>query len=827
MGHLFRSEEMQLVQLFVQIEAAHDTVDELGKLGVIQFRDLNADVSAFQRNFVNEVKRTDEMERKLRFFDEQVTKERKEIFAEGKTDRDALALLTVSNVTPPKVGTIDELETQFEDLEKELNQMNNNQEVLNRNYNELIEMKHVLTKDSAFFSEAVGDWHESDSEVAKSPLLVDPNTIEVSKSVKLGFITGVIKRDKFSSFERVLWRSTRGNLFMKHADIEDKIKDPHTGDLVEKSVFIIFYQGERSHLKIKKICESFGANSYQIPDNSGDRKSFLTQVNNRLDDLNNVIARTKKHRRQVLMDVGHSLESWKEKVIKEKSIYNTMNMFNYDVGRKCLIAEGWCPKTSTERIVSSMRQATESSGALVPSILSVIKAHEEPPTYFRTNKFTSGFVNLVEAYGVAHYREVNPGVFTIITFPFLFAVMFGDVGHGILMTIFAAYLCINEKKIAAKGKRLNEMVAMCFGGRYIILLMGIFSIYTGLLYNECFAVAMDFFGTKYKYPEIHHEDNTTSSGLEAYMPNPGAVYPFGVDPAWNGAANMLTFYNSLKMKMSVILGVIHMTGGIFLSLLNALHFHHGIDIIGEFIPQVIFLLSLFGYMNFLIFFKWATDWTGRSPPMILNVMIGLFLNFGNVPEEFQMYSGQVYVQTFLVILAVICVPWMLLTKPLYLRHQNKLRQARKLAHGGDDDEEPFDDGHGGHGEFDMGEIFVKQSIHTIEYVLGAISSTASYLRLWALSLAHSQLSAVFWERLFLLVIGLAEGNVGLGFIAIFIGFGAWAGLTAGVLMVMESLSSFLHALRLHWVEFQNKFYHGDGRKFAPFSYERILHPEDD
>lgn len=41
MGHLFRSEEMQLVQLFVQIEAAHDTVDELGKLGVIQFRDVS------------------------------------------------------------------------------------------------------------------------------------------------------------------------------------------------------------------------------------------------------------------------------------------------------------------------------------------------------------------------------------------------------------------------------------------------------------------------------------------------------------------------------------------------------------------------------------------------------------------------------------------------------------------------------------------------------------------------------------------------------------------------------------------------------------------
>jgi V-type H+-transporting ATPase subunit a len=111
---------MQLVQLFVQIEAAHDTVDELGKLGLVQFRDvsskylfdsdsklaqmsifffvvsrqlkcsqLNSDVSAFQRNFVNEVKKCDEMERKLRFFEESVSKERREIFA-GKSFQIAL-----------------------------------------------------------------------------------------------------------------------------------------------------------------------------------------------------------------------------------------------------------------------------------------------------------------------------------------------------------------------------------------------------------------------------------------------------------------------------------------------------------------------------------------------------------------------------------------------------------------------------------------------------------------------------------------------------------------------------------------------------------------
>jgi len=410
---------MQLVQLFVQVEAAHDTVDELGKLGLIQFRDLNPEVNAFQRNFVNEVKRCDEMERRIKFFEEQVNKEKREILEEHNQNPEDLGLISLADVyIEPKKLQMDELESKFEELEKELVQMNSNQEMLNRNYNELIELKFVLTKDNTFFSEADFGSEGSDEVDPKTGLLASADKPESHKTVKLGFVSGVINRLKFNAFERVLWRSTRGNLFMRHAEIEQKIKDPHTGEMVDKNVFIIFYQGERAQAKIKKICESFGANLYPCPETGRERKELLSQVNGRLEDLETVLKKSKKHRRQILLDIGHSLKAWKEKVVKEKAIYHTMNMFNYDVGRKCLIAEGWCPKTATESIVTSMRQATETSGALVPSILSVIQSHEEPPTYHKTNDFTASFQNIVDAYGVAHYREVNPSL-CYHHFPFL------------------------------------------------------------------------------------------------------------------------------------------------------------------------------------------------------------------------------------------------------------------------------------------------------------------------------------------------------------------------------------------------------------------------
>ena len=848
MGSLFRSESMSLCQLFLQSEACYNCVSELGSLGLVEFKDLNVEINAFQRRFVNEIRRCDEMERKLRFLDKEIKKE-------------CVAILDFGdNPDAPQPREMIELESTFEKLENELKDVNKNADALKKTYTELLELKQILNKTKYFFDD-IEERQRRDSLYTDDTTRILPEEGKAGTG-KLGFVAGVIRRDRLMSFERMLWRVCRGNVFLRQKEIEHPLEDPITGELISKSVILIFFQGDHLRSKVKKICEGFRATLYPCPEEASDRREMTGNVVSRIEDLNTVLVQTTEHKHRILLASAKNIKNWFIKVWKMKAIYQTMNMFNFDLTQKCLIAECWCPSDELDTVRASLRIATEKSGSNVPSILNRMDTSEQPPTFNKTNKVTVGFQAIVDAYGVANYKEVNPAPFTIITFPFLFAVMFGDAGHGLLMLLFALWMVIKEKSLTAM-KSNNEIWLTFFNGRYIILLMGMFSMYTGMIYNDVFAKSLNLFGSSFR-PPFDPEPFPGSSepiyGSKSYGLNPindttGNPYPFGIDPIWQLSENKIIFLNSYKMKVSVILGVMQMFFGVVLSIYNHLNFKKTMNIWFEFIPQIVFLMAIFGYMNGMIVAKWFlydSSVSNRAPSVLIN-LINMFLmkypDTKDTPDYLKTwYPGQKGVQTVLLILALLCVPWMLVLKPWYLNRENKrqnqfiLLQKRNSESGqietailvedqeehhkeGEEDMRPTQasGGHGDHdGGFDLGDIIIHQAIHTIEYCLGSISHTASYLRLWALSLAHAQLSEVLWNMVMQKgLVGLFGNNVINGII-MFPVFAFWAVLTISVLLVMEGLSAFLHALRLHWVEFQSKFYTGAGVAFQPFSFEVII-----
>lgn len=244
------------------------------------------------------------------------------------------------------------------------------------------------------------------------------------------------------------------------------------------------------------------------------------------------------------------------------------------------------------------------------------------------------------------------------------------------------------------------------------------------------------------------------------------------------------------MKLAVIIGVAHMSMGVVVKGLNTVYFSNYLSLIFEVFTGLIILLGLFGWMDVLIIAKWnayinAYAWgpaneTYRayvsSAPSIITVMIDNFLGSG---MEDYYYIGdsdnlsQVHISKALVYISLICVPLMLCCKPLILaltmpkhdhaesgaefdRIEAADNEQNQLVEGKDPEADAAADikayeeilnaeGGGDHGSHAIGEIFIHQLIETIEFVLGTVSNTASYLRLWALSLAHSQLADVFLE----------------------------------------------------------------------------------
>ncbi|XP_015274786.1 PREDICTED: V-type proton ATPase 116 kDa subunit a isoform 2 [Gekko japonicus] len=839
MGSLFRSETMCLAQLFLQAGSAYECLSALGERGLAHFRDLNPSTSVFQRKYVGEVKKCEEMERILGYLVQEIKK--------------ADILLPEGEMTPPAplLKQMLEMQEQLQKLEAELREVTKNKEKLRKNLLELTEYTHMLRVTRSFvrrteFESCLQTNYEEFPSLENDPLL-DYNCMH-RLGAKLGFVSGLIHRTKIEAFEKMLWRVCKGYTILSYSELDECLDDPDTGEPTRWICFLISYWGEQIGQKVKKICDCYHCHIYPYPNTPEDHQTVMEGLQVRIQDLHIVLHKTEDYLRQVLCKASESIYTWDVQVKKMKAIYHVLNLCSFDVTNKCLIAEVWCPVADLPNMRRALEEGSRESGASVPSFINTIPTTETPPTLIRTNKFTVGFQNIVDAYGIGNYREVNPALFTIITFPFIFAVMFGDCGHGLLMFLFGLFLVTFEKHPRLMRSQ-DEIMKMFFEGRYIILLMGLFSVYSGLIYNDCFSKSLNIFGSRWNVSQMFEQSVWKPEDLknQHLMLNSAVAgvfrgaYPFGIDPIWSLASNRLSFLNSFKMKMSIILGVIHMTFGVVLGGFNHLYFKQKYNIYLVFIPQLLFLLSIFGYLGFLIVFKWLAC-TASDPepaPSILIHFINMFL-FPAHEEKHLFFQGQLIVQRLLLAIAMLSVPVLLFGKPLYLYwlnhgrkgfgpYRNGYQLVRKESeeelsllrtHDIEEGASSLDNRHKKEEkeEFIFIDVFMDQAIHTIEYCLGCVSNTASYLRLWALSLAHAQLSEVLWAMV--LRIGLRV-DASYGILTLVPLSAIFMVLTIFILLVMEGLSAFLHAIRLHWVEFQNKFYKGEGYKFTPFSFQGI------
>lgn len=843
---------------------------------------LNAGTSFYKRSFVDEVRECEEMSRILRTIEEEIV---------------SAGIVPSPMAHEMEIPPLDVIETKLRDMEVEIENIKASQSLFEKNHNALEEQAIVLEMGKKFYAKMGDGAVGASSVLASDRELMSLSEFGSENSSMLGVIAGTVKSESVAALERIVFRATRGNAVFQQKRISKQLLDPSASrggpELVQKSFFMVFFTGGVLGDKVSKIATYFGATLYKYPEAPIEHAEMVLEVQKRLAESSEVLGRAKAISHQTLKGAADELVSWMHVVGKEKMVFDALNKCEFDIKRHVFIAEGWVCVDEYEMVYGALQTAAIEQGLDTRPIMNKLKSRLTPPTYIPVTAFTSGFQALVNTYGTPRYREVNPGAFCCILFPYLFGIMFGDFGHGLLFACFGYYLISKEKEW--EGKDLGDMLEMVYGGRYICFLNGLFGAFVGLLYNEAFAYPMGWFGTS-RWEGFEHgklTGETCEAGQRCELS--GDIYPVGIDPIWHVTDNKITFFNSLKMKISIVVGVLQMSLGVFLSLLNHIEYKDYKKVIFQFIPEIIFFEGIFGYLVFTIFYKWATDWSCpmeaglaasdggicQPAPSLLTLLINMFMSptddittplyaiecFGgygnptckNLPagycdypalaaacpvscgtnvtagafvdllrasgpgiDEFKVCISplQSFIQMRLLIAAFIAVPILLLAIPFIEVYQHSSKAYANL------DEDDHSAGEHGH-EFSAGDAFIHQGIHTIEFVLGGISNTASYLRLWALSLAHSQLAELFKDMI--LGGGLKSGieNPFLAALALFIAYSLWAIISLVVLMAMENLSSFLHALRLQWVEFQNKFYYGDGQKWSPFSFSAVGKGGDD
>ena len=837
-------------------ESANEILFALGKLkNAIEFEDLTKNDIEAKKSFGDMIKRCDEMKKKIDDFI-QICKEFQVPLNKNNTFYDLNSRLSLDMQNrDKKFGStyFDLVESEILKNSRKISDLVDSHEQMRENLIILIEKKHVLEKASELIRDSLPLGNFSDSDSNEDGILPSINS-------NLVLMAGTVPTENEMKLKRMIFRISRGNatsnfynLYIDKdeyiytstvrqrgfsiANMSDKNPIVHNIELLnnmnnEKKIFSVVFPGSSENVLLKKIlkaCEIFQASRYSVPKSSKIREE-LDALNADIHDKKAMLQSIERTLNDLLKELNKFQEINGYKYLIYKIYFEQQRLIYTNLG-KCILRENfvdgrvWIPQNKLDLIEQTLNNLFKDKENKINASLTDIENEPNinPPTLIITNEFTSVPQMIVDTYGTPRYKEINPGYFTIITFPFLFGVMFGDIGHSLFLLCLSIYLFIQNKSLS---KSSNSMVQVLAQSRYFILLMGFFALYCGLLYNDFLSVPI-YFSSCY---------NKFGKSGEYLDKKKDCKYKFGVDPVWIISNNELTFVNSLKMKFSVIIGVFQMSMGIVLKGLNAIYDKNLVDCLFVFIPQLIFMLILFGYMDALIFLKWSVNYDNEedTAPDIKSYLMNIVLKFGELPpapadgKDWKLIGDRNLFEKLhkgILILALVCLIIMLVP-PIFLNFKKAKKNYAKLnrinVENNDEANENLIqvnlDINQENQEPLMSDFVVASIIETIEFALGAISNTASYLRLWALSLAHSQLSKVFFEYSIGMFSRFIDQPVVDGMLLAII-FVIYGGVTFGVLLCMDFMECFLHTLRLHWVEFQNKFFKADGHKFQPFCFE--------
>jgi len=503
---------------------------------------------------------------------------------------------------------------------------------------------------------------------------------------------------------------------------------------------------------VLRILSALGFETFEVPEKTSGRPDDIVQTAEaKMADLERELDQLEEKRKSIANEWGRKIIAAWEILDIERRRVEIKSYFAYT--EHSLKAWGWIPEGTEERLESLLRERV--GAALDVKFDRPDFAEEESPTYLTNPSFMKATQGVVTAYGVPSRHDIDPTKLMFLSFPLIFGLVFADVGQGFIILLIG----LAAWRSTRKGQDWGSTLGYLQTGAQGLMMMGLFAMLGGLLFGS-------FFGSETVieplWPLFAHT-------LPTGQPNP--------------------FRSSHMLKLSIEIGVIHITLGILLSLYNKLK-HHAYR---EAMVSLSYIWMYLGFVNlvFGVSYNSVNSWFSSTGAVYMWIPL---LGIGHGTGNNGIYP-MLPISPFIFTMVAFIVPFILM--------------AVTSMKGG----------------MEGAVIFLENSI-------GTISHTVSYARIFALNTVHVILSSVFMSLPALFTIYFPEVSIlGVSIIPAQV----WAegvltvphmpllGAFIGSIIVgiLEGLLAFMHTLRLHFVEWFSKFYHAGGVAFVPYHLNRL------
>lgn len=227
--------------------------------------------------------------------------------------------------------------------------------------------------------------------------------------------------------------------------------------------------------KALDILNSVNFNRIELPDRvTEEPKNILSQSRHRLDKIKIIRAQIKLEFKKL----KHRYQEQLLKYYKQSLIFNRITDVNnsfYGKSDYFFITTGWI---SEENEKEFKKLISNKYSQVLYSSQEVEDAEEEdPPTIIENPKWIKSFSSLVKLYGLPKYGEIDPSVFFALSYILLFGIMFGDLGHGLVLVLLGFAIYKNKIKFIK-----NQDIS------YILISLGSSSMLFGTFYGSLFGM---------------------------------------------------------------------------------------------------------------------------------------------------------------------------------------------------------------------------------------------------------------------------------------------------------------------------------------------------